>query len=286
MMPNKKRSQGNSGSSREMYLYLKDVSKFPLLTVEEEQELSRRASRGDHEAIQRLVQSNLRFVIKVAKRYQAAGLPLLDLINEGNVGLIEAANRFDPNRGVRFTSYAVWWIRQAILHFLSRSGQPIRIAPKMANLLYRLSRLLEQRTDAGDSIDREKISKELGVSVHDIDIALGAMAGALSLDQPVSEESARLLRDMFEQTAIPSPETITFSKSLQTHLRKSLMLLSKTEREILYLRFGLTNDQSLTLREIGSKMGYSRERVRQIENQALQKLRESNVASSLSAYMN
>ena len=128
-----------------MRLYLKEISKIPLLTAEEEKELGRRVQKRDRDALQKLIESNLRFVIKIAKKYRKSGLPFLDLINEGNIGLMEAARRFDPDRGVRFTSYAVWWIRQAILHYLSQASQVFRVSPKTANILYRVATTLAKK---------------------------------------------------------------------------------------------------------------------------------------------
>jgi len=281
-----KSEASRSDASRELTLYLKEVSRFPLLTRQEETELGRRTLAGDREAQQRLIQSNLRFVIKIAKKYRVSGLPLLDLINEGNIGLIEAANRFDPDRNVRFTSYAIWWIRQAILHYLSRSGQPFRFPPKMANLLYRVSRLIAKKNLAGETIDRERLASELGVSVKDLETAMSAISGTMSLDQPVDEDGEHLLRDALEQKAVPSPEVTLIAKHIKERLHASLGLLSNTEQEIIRLRFGLDKDAPITLREIGEKLKLSRERVRQIETQTLNKLRASVTVSSLSAYLN
>lgn len=284
MRPVPERSKG--ASNRELSLYLKDVARFPLLTVEEEKELGRRALSGDREAAQRMIQSNLRFVIKVAKKYQVSGLPLLDLINEGNIGLMEAAQRFDPERNVRFTSYAVWWIRQAILHFLSQSGQPFRMPPKMANLLYRVSRLVAKKNLGGEPLDRQEMAAEVGVNIGELESALAAIAGTLSLDQPVDEDGERILSDALEQHAIPSPEVSLVAQLMRERLKHAMNLLSKTEREVIRLRFGLEDDNTLTLREIGEKLSLSRERVRQLENQALSKLRGSAGVNSLSIYLN
>lgn len=273
-------------SNRELSLYLKEVAKFPLLTVGEEKELGRRALSGDREAVQRMIQSNLRFVIKVAKKYQVSGLPLLDLINEGNLGLIEAAQRFDPERNVRFTSYAVWWIRQSILHFLSQSGQPFRVPPKMANLLYRVSRLVTKKNLGGEPLNRQEMAREVGVNMGELETALAAIAGTLSLDQPVDEDGERVLSDALEQHAIPSPEVSMVAKHVRERLRNAMNLLSKNEREVIRLRFGLDDDNTLTLREIGEKLSLSRERVRQLESQALNKLLACPGVHSLSAYLN
>src|SRR3990172_33083 len=174
--------------NKAMRLYLKEISKIPLLTVEEERALGYRARLGDKEALQKLIESNLRFLIKIAKKYRKSGLPFLDLINEGNIGLIEAARRFDPERKVRFTSYAVWWIRQAILHYLSQASHVYRISPKTANILYRVATTLyKKRSEQNETPSREALALEIGVSLRELNASLEATAGTLSLDQPIDD---------------------------------------------------------------------------------------------------
>lgn len=273
-----------NSSNREMRLYLKEVSQIPLLTVEEERELGRRAQNGDKDAVQKLIEANLRFVIKVAKKYRKSGLPLLDLINEGNVGLIEAARRFDPEREIRFTSYAVWWIRQAILHYLADSSYVFRITPKTANILYRVGQALAKRkVDENVFPAREKLANEIGVSLKDLNSSLEATAGTYSLEHPLTDDGNLLLADTLEQTTIPSPETSAITVHMKQQIADSLSSLSMVERNVLRLRFGLEHDNPMTLREIGDKMHLSRERIRQIEMQALNKLRSSD---SLATYVN
>jgi len=268
-------------------LYLKEISKIPLLTADEEKELGRRAQKGDKEALQKLTESNLRFVIKIAKKYRKSGLPFLDLINEGNLGLIEAARRFDPERKVRFTSYAVWWIRQAILHYLSQSSQAFRLSPKTANILYRVATTLaKRRGEDGENLSREALAKEIGVSLNELNSSLEATAGTYSLDHPIDDAGDLLLGDTLEQTVMPSAETTAVTKHLKQQIGDSLSSLSLMEQNVLRLRFGLEDDTPLTLKEIGDKMNLSRERIRQIEAQALNKLRRSSSASSLATYLN
>ena len=270
-----------------MRLYLKEISKIPLLTPEEEKALGYLVQAGDKEALQKMIESNLRFVIKIAKKYRKSGLPFLDLINEGNVGLIEAARRFDPERNVRFTSYAVWWIRQAILHYLSQASQVYRLSPKTANILYRVALTLsKKRSEQNENPSREMLAKEVGVSVKELNASLEAVAGTLSLDHPIDDGGDLTLADALEQRSIPSAEVSTSSIFLKEQIDKSLGSLTSMEELVLRLRFGLDDDNPLTLKQIGDKMRLSRERIRQIESQALNKLRKSSSVSSLASYLN
>jgi RNA polymerase primary sigma factor len=274
--------------NRAMRLYLKEISKIPLLTAEEEKELGRRVQQhGDREALQKLIESNLRFVIKIAKKYRKSGLPFLDLINEGNIGLMEAARRFDPERGVRFTSYAVWWIRQAILHFLSQASQVFRVSPKTANILYRVATTLAKRKSEDNvTLSREDLAKEIGVTLNELNASLEAAAGTLSLDHPIDESGDLVLGDTLEQHRIQSADIQTVNQHLKEQIGESLGTLSNMEEKVLRLRFGLDNDDPMTLKEIGDRMHLSRERIRQIEAQALGKLRRSSVAPALASYLN
>jgi len=272
--------------NRAMRLYLKEISKIPLLTAEEERELGRRVQRGDKAALQKLIESNLRFVIKIAKKYRKSGLPFLDLINEGNIGLMEAARRFDPERGVRFTSYAVWWIRQAILHYLSQASQAFRISPKTANILYRVATTLaKKRSEDLETPSRELLAQEIGVSLNELNSSLEATAGTLSLDHPIDEAGDLVLGDTLEQSLVESAESQAITQHLKDQVEQSLGRLSPTESKVLRLRFGLEDDNPLTLKEIGDRMNLSRERIRQIEAQALNKLRKSSTAGALASYL-
>ena len=273
--------------NRAMRLYLKEISKIPLLTADEEKELGRRVQNGDRAALQKLTESNLRFVIKIAKKYRKSGLPFLDLINEGNIGLMEAARRFDPERKVRFTSYAVWWIRQAILHYLSQSSQVFRVSPKTANILYRVATTLaRKRSQENETPTREALASEIGVTLNELNSSLEAAAGTLSLDHPIDDAGDLVLGDTLEQDVMPSAEDIAIQEHLKEQIAESLGMLSNMEERVLRLRFGLDSDDPMTLKEIGDKMNLSRERIRQIEAQALGKLRKSSSATSLATYLN
>jgi len=226
-------------------------------------------------------------VIKIAKKYRKSGLPFLDLINEGNCGLIEAARRFDPDRQVRFTSYAVWWIRQSILHYLSQATQIYRLSPKTANILYRVATTLsKRRSEMIEDPSREVLAQEIGVTVKELNASLEATAGTLSLDQPIDVNGDLTLGDALEQTRIQSAEVQSAAIFLKEQISRSLGRLSPMEEKVLRLRFGLDDDTQLTLKQIGDRMSLSRERIRQIEAQALNKLRKSSSVSSLASYLN
>ncbi len=268
--------------------YLQEIGRFPKLTPEEERELGRRVKEHqDPEALRRLVEANLRFVVAYAKRFRHSRVSLLDLINEGNIGLIQAAKKFDPDRNVKFITYAVWWIRQAILHALSEYGTTFRLPQKQANVLYRLER---SRQALGRELERTptdaELADELGLLPEDVRVLLASNQNILSLNQPVDQDGDAEFGDLLEQYVIPGTDEELLRQSFQETLHRALGELSEKERQILALRYGLDDDQPRTLREIGERLGISRERVRQIENQALTKLRRSSQARALVGYLN
>lgn len=267
--------------------YLQEIGRFRQLTPEEERELATRIQQGDAEALRKLVEANLRFVVAYAKRFRHARVSLLDLINEGNIGLIQAAKKFDPSKNVKFITYAVWWIRQAILHALSEHGVSFRLPQKQANILYRLER---SRQALGRELERtpteEELAEEMGMAVEDVRTLLATNQNFLSLNEPVGEEEEAEFGDLLEQYVIPDADEEVLRRSFEETLKEALAELSEKEREVLTLRFGLEDDQPRTLREIGGMLGLSRERVRQIENQALAKLRRSSKARALASYLN
>lgn len=282
-----KKDNKQKQANREMRLYLKEISKIPLLTADEEKELGRRVQKGDRQALQKLVESNLRFVIKIARKYRGIGIPFMDLINEGNLGLMEAAKRFDPDRNVRFTSYAVWWIRQAILHALSGLGHPLRLPAKVSNTLYRVSKVVAKKTkELTRKPTLEEIANEVGVSVKELSNMLTTGGESTSLSQPIDEKGDLVLGDLLEQTTVPSVEDTIVGQFLKQHMGEVLDLLDQNEQKVLRLRFGLDDDTPRTLKQIGDMMGLSRERIRQIEAKALQKLRHTRKVSSLASYLN
>lgn len=268
--------------------YLQEIGKYRQLTPDEEKNLGRRIqSNGDPEALRQLVEANLRFVVAYAKRFRHSRVGLLDLINEGNIGLIQAAKKFDADKNVKFITYAVWWIRQAILHALSQHGATFRLPQKQANVLYRIER---SRQALGRELERppteSELAEELDMSAEEVRLLLSSNQSILSLNEPVDEEGEAELGDLLEQYIMPSTDERIFRESFEQALREALSKLSAKERQVVAMRFGLDDDNPLTLREIGEQLGISRERVRQIENQALTKLRRSSQVRALAGYLN
>jgi RNA polymerase primary sigma factor len=269
--------------------YLKEIARYPPLTHEDEVETAKLIQAGDEDAVRHLVESNLRFVVAYAKRYRNPNVPFLDLIHEGNLGLIQAAKKYDPTQeghDVKFITYAVWWIRQAILHALAEHAGSFRLPQKQANTLYRMERiraLLIERF--GRSPTDGELSEELGISVDDVRILTRASRSSLSLNEPVDSEGDSELGDLLEQTGLPDTDELLLRESFSRALSDALAELPERERKVLELRFGLTDDQPKTLREIGEVMGLSRERVRQIESRALNKLRRSHKKHSLQGFL-
>jgi RNA polymerase primary sigma factor len=268
--------------------YLYEIGRFKQLTPEEERELGRSIQRdNDGEALRRLVEANLRFVVAYAKRFRHSRVSLLDLINEGNIGLIQAAKKFDPDKNVKFITYAVWWIRQAILHALSEHGATFRLPQKQANVLYRLER---SRQALGRTLERppseQELAEELDMQPDEVRLLLASNQNILSLNEPVDDEGEAEFGDLLEQYVIPDTDEEILRESFEATLREALAKLSDKEQQILALRFGLGDDNPRTLREIGDALGISRERVRQIENQALAKLRRGAQSRALAGYLN
>ncbi|MGD1147230.1 MAG: RNA polymerase sigma factor RpoD/SigA [Thermoanaerobaculaceae bacterium] len=268
--------------------YLYEIGRFKQLTPEEERELGRRIQQeNDGKALRQLVEANLRFVVAYAKRFRHSRVSLLDLINEGNIGLIQAAKKFDPGKNVKFITYAVWWIRQAILHALSEHGATFRLPQKQANVLYRLER---SRQALGRELERppseQELAEELGMDQEEVRLLLSSNQNILSLNEPVDEEGEAEFGDLLEQYVVPDTDQEILRQSFEGTLREALAKLSEKERKILAMRFGLGDDNPRTLREIGDALGISRERVRQIENQALTKLRRGAQSRALAGYLN
>lgn len=256
-------------------LYLKEISYIPLLTRKEEKELGLRIQKGDETAVQKLVESNLRFVVKFAKRYRQCGLSFPDLINEGNLGLITAAKRFDPARNVRFISYAVWWIRQSIITALANMGRPFKLPLKINTALYRIrTSTSKYRNEWMKRPTLEEIAKDAGMNGDELLSVIGAAGKGISLSQPLFTDGEGGIEDVLFQSRIPSAEQSIIEGSVKKSLKGVLGDLKEREQEILRLRFGLDDEKALTLRQIGNRMGVSRERVRQIQEEALEKIRQ------------
>jgi RNA polymerase primary sigma factor len=268
-------------------LYLREISKFVQLSPDEEKELGARVQRGDEEAFRKLIEANLRFVVAMAKKYSRSGYPLHELINEGNLGLIEAVSRFDPTRGVRFITYASWWIRQAILAAIAHHGQVFSIPPKLKHELYRFdTKVADLTQELGHRPSVDEISKGLGMTEADVRGMMEGPPTEVSLSALVGEESETRLEDLIEDQSVAPVDEMLIAQSFEEQLQTLLSQLDDKERVIIERRFGLGDREPQTLAEIGSEMNLSRERIRQIEERALSKLRRSQRAKQLLGYLN
>lgn len=267
-------------------LYLRTIGRVKLLGAAEEIELARRTLKGDDLARKRLIQSNLRLVVSVAKRYQNKGMPLLDLIQEGNVGLIKAVEKFDPERGYKFSTYATWWIRQGITRALADKSRTIRVPVHMVeniNNLRRATSKLSQKLDRKPTL--EELAREVGLSLKKIRMILQANRSLLSLDTQYGEDEDNTLAELVEDEKSRTPETSTATKLLAEDVRKVLGVLTPREREVLILRFGLNDGKPRTLEQVGKLVGITRERTRQIEIKALRFLKQSKEGDQLKDYL-
>jgi RNA polymerase primary sigma factor len=280
-------SKRAAASSETLKKYLQEISKLPRITPDEEKVLGDRIQRGDREALRKLVEANLRFVVSFAKKYRNCGLSFLDLINEGNIGLIEAAKRFNPKKNVKFITYAVWWVRQAIIHALSDQSGAFRLPQKQANLLYRIGKTISQLTlDLERNPTPDEIAAKLEIPVEEVTNLLQVADENVSLSTVIDEEHEFHLSDKLEQDVIPPADMALLRSSLKDHLYACLGELDPKEQKVLRLRFGLDEGEPKTLKEIGEMMGLSRERIRQIEAQALEKLNRSQKCQQLQGYLN
>jgi RNA polymerase primary sigma factor len=281
------RRSSAGGSSETLKKYLQEISRLPRITADEEKVLGDRIQRGDRAALRKLVEANLRFVVSFAKRYRNCGLSFLDLINEGNIGLIEAAKRFNPKKNVKFITYAVWWVRQAIIHALSDQSGAFRLPQKQANLLYRIGKTISQLTlELERSPSPDEIARKMEIPVEEVVSLLQVADENVSLSTVIDEEHEFHLSDKLEQDLIPSADAELMRASLKDHLYSCLGDLDPKEQKVLRLRFGLDEGEPRTLKEIGEMMGLSRERIRQIEAQALEKLHRSQKCQQLQGYLN
>jgi RNA polymerase primary sigma factor len=267
--------------------YIREIAKFQPLAPEEEKELGRRIQAGDQEALNRLVEANLRFVVSYAKRYRGMGLAFLDLIHEGNLGLIEAAKRFDPERGVKFISYAVWWVRQAIFHTLSEHARVFRLPQKLSG---QVSRVGHARERLAAELERPptvaEVAKETDLSDAEVEELLRVSGDGISLSTAVGEDGGLELGDTLEQESVPAVELELIRSSFEKQIQAIVAELDEKERDVIRMRFGLDGEEPRTLQEIGETLGLSRERIRQIESKAKEKLRRSQEAQSLRGYLN
>ncbi len=261
---------------RSLEIYLKEISEMEPLSPEEEKELIERAKKGDKEAREKLIYAHLKFVVNMAKRYQGYGVPLADLINEGNIGLLRALQRFDPKKRVRFLSYAIWWVRQAIMKALNEQSRLIRISSERRAKLKKIrEKEIDLLQEKGEEPTFEEIAEELGLSPEEVKKAYKLVTTEISLDEPVyPDNEKRTLLDVLDQDALPSPEE-AYEKTEQTQrLQEMLSTLPPRDQKVLNMYFGLADGKPKTLEEIGKRLGISRERVRQIKERALKTLRE------------
>jgi RNA polymerase primary sigma factor len=266
--------------------YLRDISVYPLIDRAEEVRLAIGIRSEDPEALDKLVRSNLRFVVSVAKKYQNQGVALSDLINEGNLGLIRAAHKFDETKGIKFISYAVWWIRQAILQALAEQSRIVRVPLNRAGTLHRIgkraSALLQE---LGREPTNEEIAEEMDLTEEEVAKTMSISQTHLSLDAPLAPGEDNKLLDYLPDTYNPQPDEQTFEKALTESIEEALASLKERESKILRLYFGLDGQEPLTLEEIGALLGITRERVRQIKEKALSRLRHVSRARSLESYL-
>ena len=265
--------------------YLQEIGHEELISIDEEVELAQRIRKGDRRALERLTRANLRFVVSVAKQYQNQGLSLPDLINEGNVGLIKAAEKFDETRGFKFISYAVWWIRQSILQAIAEQSRIVRLPLNQVGSVNKIARVLskfEQENERRPSV--EEISEQLDLPAEKVDVAMSASGRHVSVDAPFADGEDNSLLDVMVNDNSPAADRELVRESLREEIRAALRILNHRERAIIEAYYGL-GTQELTLEEIGAKFGLTRERVRQIREKAIKRLRDNSRNESLKAYL-
>jgi RNA polymerase primary sigma factor len=281
----------NSGSSTSdeniLTIYLKEINRIPLLTREEEVDLATRARDGEQLAKDKLVQANLRFVVNVAKKYQNQGLPLVDLISEGNIGLLNAIERFDVDKGFHFISYAVWWIRQAILKAICEKSRMIRLPLNRANELVQIEKVRKSISgNFGETEEMKEIARSLNMSEEHVTDLVNISREHVSLDTPVyREKDSSVLSDFVEDTVNALPEDVVMHASLKEEINSILETLTDKEAEIIQFRFGLNGHAPMSLKEIGDRYNLTKERIRQIEKKAIKRLQHPTRSRYLESYV-
>lgn len=278
--------QYTNRESQSLDKYLQEIGKVDLLSPEQEIELAIQIKKGNQVALEQLVKANLRFVVSVAKQYQNQGLSLGDLINEGNLGLIKAAKRFDETRGFKFISYAVWWIRQSILQALAEQSRIVRLPLNRVGALNKISKAysnLEQEYEREPSAT--ELAKELDMDFNEVADTLKISGRHVSMDAPFATGEDNRLLDVLSNESQPSPDSNLMSDSLKNEIERALSTLTEREAEVIKLYFGLNKEHSLTLEEIGEKFNLTRERVRQIKEKAIRRLRHASRSKNLRAYL-
>jgi len=280
--------QFTNRESQSLDKYFQEIGKVDLITPEEEIDLACRIKKGDRMALEKLTKANLRFVVSVAKQYQNKGLPLSDLINEGNLGLIKAAQKFDETRGFKFISYAVWWIKQSIMQAIADQSRMVRIPLNRVAALTKIGKAfgtLEQEYEREPSA--EEIASELDMDVDEVDYALKIAGRTVSMDAPLKQgdDNKNSLLDIMSNEHDATPDTELMKQSLRYEIERSLSTLSDREAEVIKLYFGINRENSQTLEEIGERLNLTRERVRQIKEKALLRLRHSSRSKNLKVYL-
>ncbi|MBO4393390.1 MAG: RNA polymerase sigma factor RpoD/SigA [Spirochaetales bacterium] len=265
-------------------MYLRDIEKIPLLGRDEEYELAIRAKNGDSAARERLVNGNLRFVVSIAKQFQNRGLPLIDLISEGNIGLLTAIDKFEPDKGYHFISYAVWWIRQAFLKAIGEKSRMIRLPMNKSADLIQILQAKSKIEKEGEDSSIENIARECNMEEQDVLELMQIARDVSSLDAPVGSEEDTSFGDFIESED-PRPEDYVMNKALKSSVESILGTLPEKERGIIKLRFGLDNNKQMSLKEIGEIYHLTKERIRQIEKKVLSGLRNNNEVNELKAYI-
>jgi RNA polymerase primary sigma factor len=273
--------------SQSLEKYLQEIGKVDLLTPEEEVDLAKKIKQGNQLALEKLTKANLRFVVSVAKQYQNQGLSLSDLINEGNLGLIKAAQRFDETRGFKFISYAVWWIRQSILQALAEQSRIVRLPLNKVGSLNKINKAfseLEQEYEREPS--PEELAGQLEIPTEEVETTLGVAARHVSMDAPFVDGEDNSLLDVLENTGTPGTDTdLEYKESLRREIERSLSTLTDRQMDVIKLYFGIGVEHPMSLEDIGDKFGLTRERVRQIKDKAINKLRSQNRSKLLKHYL-
>jgi RNA polymerase primary sigma factor len=278
--------QFTNRESQSLDKYLQEIGKVDLLSPEDEIQLAIKIRKGDRNAFEQLTKANLRFVVSVAKQYQNQGLSLGDLINEGNLGLIKAATRFDETRGFKFISYAVWWIRQSILSALAEQSRIVRLPLNRVGALNKIGKAyssLEQEYEREPN--SAELAKELQMDIDEVAEALKISGRHVSMDAPFAQGEENRLLDIMENEELPAPDHFLMSESLKAEIDRILSTLSNRESEVIKLYFGLNKEHSLTLEEIGERFNLTRERVRQIKEKAIRRLRHASRSKNLKSYL-
>jgi RNA polymerase primary sigma factor len=272
--------------SQSLDKYLQEIGKVDLITSEVEVELAQRIREGDQAALEKLTKANLRFVVSVAKQYQNNGLTLGDLINEGNLGLIKAAKRFDEKRGFKFISYAVWWIRQSIMQALAEQSRIVRLPLNRVGSLSKISKTfseLEQKFQREPST--EEIAEVIGVTLEEVQANLKVSGRHVSMDAPFAQGEENSLLDVLSDANESTPDAALMTDSLSTEVQRALATLTTRESQVLHLYFGLNNNNAMTLEEIGEHFNLTRERVRQIKEKATRRLRHTSRSRTLKSFL-